>query len=342
MIPRRLIGLAATLVVAALAVAAPAAAVDVRGAGATFPAPLYQAWIDAFAEVRDDVTVTYDAVGSGDGIRRFAAGEVDFGASDAAMTDAEIERVDGDVHMIPATAGMVVLAYNLPDVPPGLKLSREVLAGIFLGEITHWQDERITALNPEVELPSLTVARVVRRDASGTTFAFTNHLSAISAAWAEQFGAAQLTDWPGLAMTAVGNEGVAGRINVSWGAIGYVEQGFAARLGLPVAHLENAAGNVVAPTPQTGQAALAAAVGDMPEDLRQFVPDPPGANAYPIVTYSWLLLRSDYQDAVVGTAVRDFARFGLAEGQAMAAELGYIPLPASVGDRGLRALGLVN
>ena len=340
MISRQLCGLA--LVGAALVVAGPAAAVDVRGAGATFPAPLYEAWIDGFADRRADVTVTYDAVGSGEGVRRFVAGEVDFGASDAAMTDAEIAEVEGNVRMIPATAGMVALAYNLPDLRAPLKLSREVLAGIFLGEITHWQDARIAALNPGVELPSLTVARVVRRDASGTTFAFTNHLSAISDAWAEQFGAAQLIDWPGLAMTAVGNEGVAGRINVSWGGIGYVEQGFAERLGLPVAQLENAAGNVVAPSPDTGRAALATAVEDMPANLRQFMPDPPGANAYPIVTYSWLLLRREYDDAAVGGAVRDFVRFGLTEGQASAAELGYIPLPASVGDLGLRALGLVN
>ncbi len=330
------------LAAALVAFAAAAHAVDVRGAGATFPAPLYRAWIDAYAEVRDDVAITYDAVGSGEGVRRFVEGEVDFGASDAAMTDAEIDAVDGDVHLIPATAGMVVLAYNLPDVPSGLRLSREVLAGIFLGEITTWQDERIRALNPGVELPRLTVARVVRRDSSGTTFAFTNHLSAISEAWADRFGAARLLDWPGLAMTAIGNEGVAGRINVSWGAIGYVEQGFAARLGLPVVQLENAAGNFVAPGPETGQAALAAAVGDMPEDMRQFMPDPPGADAYPIVTYSWLLLRRDYADAAVGEAVRDFTRWGLTEGQDLAADLGYIPLPPSVGERGLRALGLVN
>jgi phosphate transport system substrate-binding protein len=339
MIARHLLGLG---VVAALAFATPASAVDVRGAGATFPAPLYQAWIDDFREVRPDVRVSYDAVGSGEGVRRFVDGEVDFGASDAAMTDAEIGRVDGNVRLIPATAGMVALAYNLPNLEAPLKLSREVLAGIFLGEITHWQDERIAALNPGVELPSLTVARVVRRDASGTTFAFTNHLSAISEAWAERFGTARLLDWPGLAMTAIGNDGVAGRINVSWGAIGYVEQGFAARLGLPVAELENAAGNFVAPGPATGQAALAAAVDEMPEDMRQFMPDPPGADAYPIVTYSWLLLRRDYDDAAVGRAVADFARFGLTDGQASAAELGYIPLPDSVGERGLRALGLLN
>ena len=339
MIARHLLGLG---VAAALAFATPASAVEVRGAGATFPAPLYQAWIDDFRDVRPEVRVSYDAVGSGEGVRRFVDGEADFGASDAAMTDAEIARVDGNVHLIPATAGMVALAYNLPNLEVPLQLSREVLAGIFLGEITHWRDERIAALNPGVELPSLTVARVVRRDASGTTFAFTNHLSAISEAWAERFGAARLLDWPGLAMTAIGNDGVAGRINVSWGAIGYVEQGFAARLGLPVAELENAAGNFVAPGPATGQAALAAAVDDMPEDMRQFMPDPPGAEAYPIVTYSWLLLRRDYEDAALGRAVGDFARFGLTDGQASAAELGYIPLPPSVGERGLRALGLVN
>ncbi len=321
---------------------APAAAVDIRGAGASFPAPLYQAWIEAYAKAGADASVTYEAVGSGEGIRRTIAGEVDFGASDAAMTDAQMAEVEAGVSLVPATAGMVVLAYNVPGVPSGLKLSREAVAGIFNGDIRNWSDPAIATANPEVELPNLTIARVVRRDSSGTTFAFTNYLSALSETWRDEYGAATLIDWPGISMTAFYNDGVAGRIAISWGSIGYVEQGFAAGLDLPVAHLENAAGNFVAPSAESGTAALDAAAVDMPDNLRQFIPDPPGADAYPIVTYSWLLLYEDYADPAVGEAVRDFARWGLTDGQALAADLGYIPLPASVADRGLSALGLVN
>ena len=319
-----------------------ASAMELRGAGATFPAPLYEAWIEAYADHRPAVAVAYEAVGSGEGVRRLIAGAVDFAASDAAMTDAQIAQVKGGVDLVPATAGMVVLAYNIPDVPTGLRLSRAALAGIFLGDVRNWSDPLIAEANPDLELPSLTIAQVVRRDGSGTTFALTNHLSAISAEWSERFGADTLIDWPGIAMTAVGNDGVAGRVDLSWGAIGYVEQGFAARLGLDVAALENAAGAFVMPSAEAGQVALDAAVADMPADLRQFVPDPSGAGAYPLVTYSWLLLHAQHADASVGAAVRDFARWGLTEGQAMAADRGYIPLPDSVVDKGLAALGLVN
>jgi phosphate transport system substrate-binding protein len=170
----------------------------------------------------------------------------------------------------------------------------------------------------------------------------TNHLSAISDTWREEYGAATLLDWPGISMSAYGNDGVAGRIKLSWGSIGYVEQGFAARLGLPVATLQNAAGSFIEPSAEAGQAALDAAVGDMPEDRRQFLPDPPGVGAYPIVTYSWLLLYQSYADAETGDAVRDFVRWGLTDGQELAADLGYIPLPASVAERSLGAVALIK
>lgn len=320
----------------------PAEAVELRGAGATFPAPLYAAWIDAYREVAPDVAVTYDAVGSGEGIRRFLEGELEFGASDAAMTDEQIAQARAGAQLVPATAGILVLAYNIPGVPSGLNLPRDVLADIFLGRIRNWSDPRIVEANPDLDLPNLTIAQVVRRDSSGTTFAMTNHLSAISEDWGKDYGAATLIDWPGISMSAYGNEGVAGRIALSWGSIGYVEQGFAERLGLPVATLENAAGNFVSPSAAAGQAALDAAVADMPDNLRQFLPDPPGADAYPIVTYSWLLLHETYESAEVAQALHEFVRWGLTDGQAMASDLGYIPLPESVAERGLQRVALAN
>ncbi len=343
-IRRRGVGVAlvACFLTSGWTVSAQSQAVSLEGAGATFPAPLYEAWIDAYGASHPDVGITYEAVGSSEGIRRFIAEGVDFGASDAAMTDAQMAEVARGAKLIPVTAGMVVLAYNIPDVPSGLKLTREAVTGIFLGEIRNWQDPVIADANPEIDLPDLTIAQVVRRDGSGTTFALTNHLSAVSDVWHERFGAATLVDWPGIAMTAIGNDGVAGRIKISWGSIGYVEEGFARRLGLSIAALENAAGEFVDATPETGQAALAGALADMPQDLRQFIPDPQSSGAYPIVTYSWLLLYNSYPDATVGDAVRDFARWGLTDGQALSANLDYIPLPSSVAERAMTALGLTN
>ncbi|MGF1563116.1 MAG: phosphate ABC transporter substrate-binding protein PstS [Geminicoccaceae bacterium] len=307
-------------------------AVSISGAGATFPAPLYQRWIDRYKDVAPDVAIQYDPVGSGEGVKRFVAGETDFGGSDRAMEDDEIAQVDGGVRLIPATAGMVVLAYNLPGVEGELKLSREALAGIMLGNIRSWNDEAITATNPDLDLPKRTIAKVIRSDGSGTTFAFANHLNAISETWAAEHGATQTLDLPGVTMTAPGNDGVAGRINISEYSLGYVEYGFAKRLGLPVAALENQEGAFVLPSAESGQAAMRGSLGDMPEDMRLFMPDPAGQGAYPIVTYSWLLLHETYDDEAVGQALTDFVAWGLTEGQTFATDedLNYIPLADEV------------
>ncbi|MFZ1430437.1 MAG: phosphate ABC transporter substrate-binding protein PstS [Geminicoccaceae bacterium] len=320
----------------AQAVASPIA---LQGAGATFPAPLYAAWIEQFHRVHPGIKVAYDAVGSGEGVRRFTAGAVDFAASDAAMTDAQIAAVDRGVRLIPATAGMVVLAYNLPGLEAQLKLPHNVYPAILAGEISRWSDPRIVAANPGLTLPNSTIAIVARLDSSGTTFALTNNLSAVSPSWQSRHGAATRIDWPSGAMLVRGNEGVAGRIKVTEGAIGYVEYGFARRLGLPMAELENRAGTYVAATPESGIQALAETVAEMPDNLRIFVGDPGGAASYPIVTYSWLILYDRYQDAEREAAVLAFVRWGLTEGQQQGAELGYIPLPQSVIDRALATLG---
>lgn len=302
-----------------------------RGAGATFPAPLYLKWIDVYTKANPGLAIDYQAVGSGEGVKRFLANSVDFGASDAALSDEQISQAKAGATLVPATAGIIVLAYNLPDVKGTLKLSREVYADIFLGRIRHWNDPKIQALNPDLKLPNQTITLVARQDSSGTTYALTNHLSAISAAWRNQGpGVGKVIDWPGISMVAPGNEGVAGRIKRSWGSIGYVEYGFAKRLGLPMIHLQNKAGRYVDPTLQNGQAALAANVGQIPANLRVFLPDPDGDDSYPIVTFTWLLLHDRYPDPQKSAALKGFVNWSLTDGQSYSDSLGYIPLPANV------------
>jgi phosphate transport system substrate-binding protein len=308
---------------------APAAALRVQGAGATFPEPLYQKWIEHFEDGHPNVDFTYTGVGSGEGIKRFIAGKVDFGASDAAMNDAEMARVEPGVTLVPVTAGMVVLAYNLPGVEGDLRLPRDVYVDIFLGKVWRWDDPRIAAANPDLELPAKLVQTVVRRDSSGTTFAFTKHLSTISDEWREKGpGTGKQIDWPGGAMTGRGNEGVAQKVKISQGSIGYMEYGFARRLGLPMAILQNKAGNFVRPDAHSGRAALeAAATAELPADLRLFLPDPGGAHSYPIVSLSWILLYDKYAAPEKAAILKEVVSWGLREGQPIAEEMGYIPLP---------------
>jgi phosphate transport system substrate-binding protein len=313
--------------------AAPAAATELRGAGSTFAAPLIEAWAAAHAD--SGTTIAYRSVGSGEGIRAFLGGEVDFGATERPMRDAEAGQVAGGAIHLPFTAGMVVAAYNLPGFEGDLRLGRATLAGVFSGRITTWSDPAIAADNPGAALPDRDIALVARRDSSGTSFAFSSHLAAIDADFAQTGpGASQLPAWPSRTMTAYGNEGVSARIALSEGSIGYVEYGFASRLGLKVAHLQNAAGAFVAPTPQSGAAALASAVEAMPEDARQTIPDPAGADSYPVVTYVWALLRREAGDVGKSAALRDFFGWGLGpEGQQVAAGIGYVPLPDPVAGR---------
>ncbi len=336
--------IAATVLASALGIAqeSPAAAkaaadlAHLQGAGATLPAPLYDKWITIYQHDHPTVRISYDVVGSGEGIKRFIAGVVDFGASDSAMQDSEIAQVPRGVRLVPATAGMVVLAYNLPELKGELKLQREVYLDIFAGKIRDWDDPRIKASNPNLTLPHKTIAVVVRQDSSGTTYAFTNHLSAISTAWRDRGpGVGKVIGWPGGAMIARGNEGVATRIKISDGAIGYLEYGFAKRLNLPMAWLENQAGHFIQPNAQSAQQALLNGSAAAPDNLRLFIPDPEGEMAYPIVTYSWLLLYDQYPDAAKLAALKDFVSWALGEGQRYSAELGYISLPQPVAAQAL-------
>lgn len=319
------------------AVAVPAAAqtaasnaLVLHGAGATFPAPLYKKWIGVFTAQNPDISIEYQEVGSGEGVRRFLAQSVDFGASDGALTDEQMAKVAAGVRLVPATAGLVVLAYNLPGLGGDLKLSREAYADIFLRRIQKWNDSRIQALNPGLKLPNLSIVIAARKDSSGTTFAVSNHLSAISSAWRDGPGVGFVIDWSNRAMLARGNEGVAALVKNGVGALGYVEYGFAERLRLPMAQLQNRAGEYVAPNVHNGQATLARNARSMPENLRLYLPDPEGAESYPILSLSWLLLYERYPDQRKGAAIKRFVSWGLTGGQSYSADLGYITLPPEV------------
>jgi phosphate transport system substrate-binding protein len=324
----------------------PAGGVLLQGAGATFPSILYRRWFERYHAAHPDRIVSYAAVGSGEGVRRFIDREiadderVDFGASDAAMTRDEEARARDGALLIPVTAGSVVLAYNLPDVQGDLRLSREAYAGIFLGDLTNWSDRRIARTNPGIKLPNLTIATVVRQDSSGTTFAFTSHLDAVSSAWHMRHGAATLVDWPGNAMRATGNEGVTAQITRSTGSIGYVGGEFARQAGLRSALLENHSAAFVAPS----SAGAAAALRELrvPDDMRASLPDPLGSDAYPIVTLTWILLHRTYADSQKAVELRDLFRWCLTDGQRMATDLGYIPLPLEIARRSLAELDRIQ
>jgi phosphate transport system substrate-binding protein len=316
---------------------------NLRGAGSTFSAALYNQWIENYHREHPAISVTYDAVGSGEGVRRFVAGSVDFGASDVVLSDREAAQIARGAVMVPSTAGMVVLAYNLPGMRGELRLPRDVYPGVLSGQIRYWDDPRIRQANPGLDLPHRDIVIVARRDGSGTTFALTSHLAAMSQVWREQgLGVGKLVEWPSATMLASGNEGVASRIKISEGSIGYVEFGFAKRLGLPVALLQNRAGKFVAPNETTGRAALADAAAKTPVELNQSIVDPSGADAYPVVTFSWLLLYRDYAEPGRAAAVRDFVGWGLSSGQSFGEKIGYLPLPGEVAASGVQALGSVR
>ena len=302
--------------------------VTLQGTGATFPAPLYQRWFREYNQLHPNVEINYQALGSGAGIKQFQQGLVNFGASDAAMTDEEMAAVKPGVVLLPMTAGSIVLAYNLPDVTD-LKLSREAYTGIFLGKITQWNDPVIAKANPGAKLSDTKITVVSRSDGSGTTFVFTSHLSAISAAWKSGPGAGKTVNFP-VGVAGKGNPGVTALIKQTPGAIGYVEFGYAEQTKMPMAELENQAGKYLKANLETETAALAGV--ELPANLRAWITDPAGANAYPIVTYTWLLCYKKYDDPKIAQTLKDVIHYGLTDGQKFSVDLGYIPLPSKVID----------
>ncbi len=310
----------------------------IQGSGASFPAPLYQRWVAEFVKIHPDVQINYQPIGSGAGIKNLAAGLVDFAGSDAAMSDKEIAAVHKGVVMVPATAGSIVLAYNLPDVS-SLKLSRAAYVGIFLGKITKWTDPVIASTNPDRPLPNLPIMVVTRSDGSGTTFAFTQHLSAIDVEFSQNVGFNKAVAWP-TGMAGKGNDGVTALIKQTPGAIGYVEYGYAINNHLPFASLQNKSGTFVKATPESGRATLSHT--SLPANLRAWPSDPSGKEDYPITTFTWLLLYKKYEDPQKLKALKEFVSYGLTTGQSFSDPLGYLPLPAEIVTRAQAALETIH
>jgi len=307
-----------------------AEAVKLQGAGASFPAPIYTKWFKTYGAAHPNVQIDYQSVGSGSGVKSFIDKTVDFGASDAAMTPEEIGRVDPalGVELLPMTAGSIVITYNVPDLKD-LKLSRKAYAGIFLGTVKKWNDPLIANQNSGVKLPDSPINVVVRADSSGTSFVFTQHLSAISPEFAKSPGASKMPNWP-VGTRSKGNEGVTASVKTTPNSIGYIEYGYAKSQDMPMAILENKSGEYITPNTASGQAALASA--KLPDNLVAWVTDPEPKEAYPIATYTWLLVYKKY-DKTKLPVLKDLLKFCLTDGQKDAEPLGYIPVPAPVAER---------
>ena len=320
---------------AALAIAAPGALaaqnVDLTGAGATFPYPLYSKWFDAYA-AKTGVKINYQPIGSGGGIRQLSEQTVDFGASDSPMSDAELAKAKGGpIWHIPMTLGAVVVTYNLPGVKAPLRLTGDIVADIYLGNITKWNDARIAVLNPGIALPAADILVVHRSDGSGTSFIFTDYLTAVSPSWKAGPGKGKEVQWP-VGLGAKGNEGVAGQVSQMVGAIGYVELAYANQNRLAVASLKNAAGQFIAPSIKSVTEAAAGVARGLPTktDYRISIVNAPGKSAYPISSFTWLLVYENMPDATKAKKLRAFVRWALKDGQRMGPALDYAPLPAKM------------
>ena len=307
--------------------------VRLTGSGASFPAPIYLTWFKDFSKNTAGVTVDYQSKGSGAGVQDFLNKTVDFAASDSAMSEADIAKVGEGVQLLPMTAGEIVLAYNLPGNPKGLKLPRDVYSNIFLGKITQWNDPQIAAANPELKLPATPITVVVRADSSGTTAVFTKHLSAINADFKQGLGEGNTVNWPATDkfIKSPKNDGVTATVRQTPGAIGYIEYGFAKLAKVDFAVLQNKAGQFVVPNAESGAEALAAV--NMPENLVAWLPDPTGAKSYPITSYTWMIFRKDNGNPAKAKAMREMVEYSLTKGQTIADSMGYIPLPPSVVDQ---------
>jgi len=300
--------------------------VKLQGAGASFPAPLYLKWFKAYNGAHPNIQVDYQSIGSGGGVKSFMDRTVDFAASDAAMKPEDMAKVEGGVQLVPMTAGSIVLAYNVPELA-NLRLSREAYAGIFLGKVKTWNDPVIAKANPGVKLPNEPINVVVRADSSGTSFVFSQHLSTISADFNKNVGTNNMPNWP-VGTKSKGNEGVTASLMTTPGSIGYVEYGYAHSQNLHMATLENKSGNYVAATTDSAKAALASA--QLPADLIVWVSDPEGKDAYPIVTFTWMILYKKYDNKEKLDALKSLVAYGLTDGQKDSEALGYVPLPDGV------------
>src|SRR6202521_1890467 len=299
-----------------------------NGAGATFPYPMYSKWFSEYHKLHPEIQMNYQSIGSGGGIRQVIAGTVDFGASDGPMTDDQLKEAKMKILHFPTVLGADVPAYNIPGVNAELKFTPDALAGIFLGKITKWNDKALTGPNPGVSLPDRDIIVVHRSDGSGTTYIWTDYLSKVSTDWQSQVGKGAWVRWP-IGLGGKGNEGVAGSIRQLQGSIGYVELIYAVQNNIPYGSVKNAAGNFMKASLDSVTAA-AASSQKMPADFRVSITNAPGKDAYPISSFTWLLIPAQSKDPAKGKILADFLSWMVTDGQKMAAPLSYAPLPDNV------------
>ena len=303
--------------------------VSLQGAGATFPNPLYQKWLSEYGKLHPNVRIDYQSIGSGGGIKQLKEQTVDFGASDAPMKDEDLKAAPGEILHIPTVLGAVIITYNLEAKNAPLKFSSEVIADIFLGKIKKWNDPKIAADNAGVTLPANDITVVTRSDGSGTSAVFTDYLSKVSPEWKEKVGSGTSPRWP-VGISGKGNEGVTGSVKNTPNTIGYVELAYAVQNKLPVAQIKNSSGNFIEPSIDAVTAAASGSAANTPEDLRVSITNAAGPQAYPISSYTYILVYKNQKDAAKGKALVDFLWWGIHDGEAFAKELLYAPLPADI------------
>jgi len=321
--------LLAVAAAAALVAGVKAQTLQINGAGATFPAPIYTKWFSEYNKLHPNVEINYQPLGSGAGIRQITNQTVFFGASDGPMSDEQLKAAPDHIFHFPTVLGAVVPVYNIPGVKADLKFTGPVLADIYLGKITKWNDPAIKKLNPGVNLPATDINVVHRSDASGTTFIFTDFLSKISPEWKSKVGVNTSVNWP-TGVGGKGSEGVTGVVTQSPGSISYVELVYALQNKISYGSVQNAAGEFLKGSVQSVTAAAAAAAPTMPADFRVSITNAPGKGAYPISSFTWLLLYENPKNKAQAKAMNDFVKWAITDGQKYATDLGYAPLPANV------------
>lgn len=321
---KKLFMIIAGLGIAATALAAPKL---INGAGATFPYPIYSKWFDVYSTVNPDARFNYQSIGSGGGIKQITAKTVDFGATDGPMTDQQLAEAPGRIFHIPMVMGAVVPAYNLPGIQKGLKFTPDVLADIYLGKITKWNDPRIASVNTGIELPDTSIVVARRSDGSGTTYIWVDYLSSVSNEWKLKVGKGTSVNWP-VGLGGKGNEGVAGIVKQTPGSLGYIELSYAVKNNLAYGSLQNKSGNFIEPSLES--TSKAAEGVDIPSDFRVSLVNSANPDSYPVSGFTWLLIYRNHDDPAKGKAIVEFIRWAVREGQQYTKDLMYAPLPADV------------
>jgi phosphate transport system substrate-binding protein len=317
------------------------AQLTINGAGATFPYPIYSRWFDEYHRRHPDVQINYQSIGSGGGIRQLLAGTVDFGATDGPMTDEQLRQAKVKILHLPTVLGADVATYNVAGAPRDLRFTPEALAGIFLGTVTRWNDPALAKANPGARLPAADIIVVHRSDGSGTTYVWTDYLSKVSETWRTKVGRNTSVNWP-VGLGAKGNEGVAGLVSQTPNSIGYIELVYAMQNKLAYGMVQNATGAFVKPDLASVTEAAASVAKTMPDDFRVSITNPPGKGAYPIASFTWLLVPVQMNDPKKAQVLSGFLTWMLTDGQKLASQLGYAPLPKEVIERETRALAQIQ